>query len=113
MIKTKTGWAEMVGKEWRDGQFPQASGGVARLTVHDDVTNAVWKYTGKKRDAAEAIGALYVRDMGDDCARLYGDHIEIETRPEDLMIGKGEPDEDGNYDDYALNVEKYPDVVAY
>lgn len=116
MIQTKSGTAELVGGEWRDGAIPKARPGVATITVHDDVTNAVWRYTGKLRDAAEAIGEAYVNGgqrSRDKVARLSGSHIEIESPPDDLMIGKGDPNEDGEFDEFEFNAAAHPDIVAY
>lgn len=110
--KTASGTVTLIGKEWRDGAMPKASAGVARLTVHDDVTNSVWKFTGKLRDAAEVVGGLYVGTR-DKVAVLSGSHIEIEHPADDMMIGKGEPDEDGEYDEFEFNAAAHPDVVAY
>lgn len=110
--KTASGSVELIGKEWRDGQSPQRHSGVACITVHDDVTNAVWAYTGKLRDAAEVVGALYVGTR-DKMAVLSGLHIEIEQPADDLMIGKGGPNEDGEFDEFQFNAAVHPDVVAY
>ena len=110
--KTASGTVTLVNKEWRDGGFPQATAGVACLTVHDDVTNAVWKFTGNRRDAAEVIGRIYVGTRSK-MAVLSGTYIEIEQCADDLMIGKGEPNEDGEFDDFEFNAAAYPDVVAY
>jgi hypothetical protein len=109
--KTATGTVTLVDKEWRDGGFPQASAGVACITVHDDVTNAVWKFTGELRDAAEVVGRLYVGTR-EKMAVLSGTHIEIEQPADDLMIGKGEPNEDGEFDEFEFNAAAHPDVVA-
>lgn len=109
---TKTGTVTLLGREWRDGAMPGARPGVACLMVHDDVTNAIWKFTGKRRDAAETVGRLYVGSR-EKMAVLCGSHIEIESPAADLMIGKGEPNEDGEYDDFEFNAAAYPDVVAY
>lgn len=109
---TKTGTVTLLGREWRDGAMPSAHAGVACLTVHDDVINAVWKFTGKLRDAAETVGQLYVGSR-EKMAVLSGSHIEIEQPTDDLMIGKGAPNEDGEYDDFEFNTTAYPDVVAY
>lgn len=114
MLKTKTGYAEKTG-EWRDGAFPKATGGVARLTVRDDQTNAVWKFTGKRADAVAAIASAYInKGFGrDKVACLYGSHIEIESQPESFWVGKGKPNEDGEFDDFEPNLTAFPDVVAY
>ena len=109
--KTVTGTVTLVNKEWRDGGFLQASAGVACITVHDDVTNAVWKFTGKLRDAAEVVGRLYVGTR-EKMAVLSGSHIEIEQLADDLMIGKGEPNEDGEFDEFEFNAAAHPGVVA-
>ena len=110
--KTASGTVTLAASEWRDGQSPKASLGIARLMVHDDVTNAVWKFTGKKRDAAATIGALYV-GMREKVATWNGDYIEVASVPHDFWKGKGEPDEDGNYDEVEPDLAAYPDVVAW
>lgn len=110
--KTASGTVTLVGREWSDGQTPQASLGIARLIVHDDVTNSVWKYTGKTRDAAEALGRLYV-GFRDKVAVLSGQHITIEQPPGDLYRGVGEPDEDGNFDEFEFDAENNLDIIAY
>lgn len=109
---TKSGAVTLVNKDWRDGGMPKAKSGVACLTVHDDVTNAVWKFTGKLRDAAEVVGDLYVGTR-ERVAVLTGSHIEISSAPSDLFIGKGEPDENGEFDEFEFNRAAHPDVVAW
>lgn len=114
--KTKSGTVQLVGEEWLDGRMPKASAGVACLTVHDDVTNAVWKFTGKRRDAAQVIGHLYIhggRFPREKVAVLSEAHIEIEAPPSDLWIGKGAPNSDGEFDEFEFNVAAHPDIVAY
>lgn len=110
--KTKSGYVEIIGGEWRDGQMPRASPGVARLTVRHDQTNAVWKFTGTRRDAAETIGRLYV-GTSERVARLNGSHVEIESVPDDFWRGKGAPNEDGEFDEFEPDTTRHPDVVAY
>jgi hypothetical protein len=115
MLKTATGYAECVGK-WRSGGFPTASMGVARIKVQDDVTHSIWKYTGKRRDAAAAIGNAIINGgsrFRNAVARLNGDYLDIETPPDDLSIGKGTPNEDGEFDEFEFNAAKHPDIVAY
>lgn len=113
--RTASGTAQAIA-EWRDGAAPKARAGIACLTVHDDVTNAVWRYTGDTRDAAETIGQLYVGTRNK-VARLNGAHIEIETSDQfwnpPLHIGKGEPDEDGDYSEFEFNAAAYPDIMAW
>lgn len=113
-LKTATGYATLIG-EWRDGHSPTASMGVARLKVKDDVTNSIWKYTGKRRDAATAIGDALINGhrSRNEVARLNGDYLDIETPPEELFIGKGTPNEDGEFDEFEFNAAKHPDIVAY
>lgn len=110
--RTKSGWIELVGSEWRDGQMPQASAGVARITVHNDVTNSVWKFTGKLRDAAEVIGRLELFRNGDSVAVLTGYHIEVEPMPHGFFKGV-KPDEDGEPTEFEPDLEAFPDVVAW
>ena len=110
--KTNSGTVTLINREWRDGSSPQATAGVACITVHDDVTNAVWNFTGKLRDAAEVIGQIYVGSRAK-MAVLSSTHIEIEQPADDLMIGKGEPNKDGEFDEFEFNASAYPDVVAY
>ena len=115
MIKTQTGYAECIG-EWRDGAMPKARACVARLTVRDDVTTAIWRYTGKRRDAAAAIGEAIInggRLSREAVARLSGDHLSIEAPPADLFIGKGKPNEDGEFDEFEFNATAHPDIVAH
>ena len=113
MLKTRTGYAEKTG-EWRDGAFPAATGGVARLTVRDDQTNAVWRFSGRRADAVAAIASSYLKGFGrDTVACLYGSHIEIESQPEGFWIGRGEPNEDGDFDELEPNLTAFPNVVAY
>lgn len=108
--KTKSGTVTLVGKKWRDGAFPLAKATVACLTVHDDVENAVWRYTGKKRDAAETVGRLYVGTR-ERIARLSFSHIEIESSDQHFDPPLWIVTEPG--DDVTFNAAAHPDVVAY
>jgi hypothetical protein len=78
IFKTKTGYVELIG-QWRDGETPRARGGIARLTVRDDVKNAVYKFTGKRHDALEALIARYV-GSSESVAVIDHSHIEIQRR---------------------------------
>lgn len=109
--KTKTGHVELVGS-WRDGQLPVPTRGVACLTVSHDQTNAVWTFTGKRRDAAETIARLCIVYQ-ERIATLYGSHIEVESVPDGFWIGKGEPDDNGEFDEFEPDTVRYPDALAW
>lgn len=109
---TPTGTVTLIGGEWRDGAFPKARPGVACITVHDDATNAVWRYTGPRRAAAEFIGRLYVGTR-EAVAVFCDNHIEIETPPTDLWTGVGEPDDDGEFERFEFKAAAHPEIVAY
>jgi hypothetical protein len=110
-IYTRSGTAEMIGGPWMDGEAPKAIPSADCITIHERNINTVWKFTGKLLDAAETIGGLYVGHHNK-VALLSGTHIEIKEAPSDLFIGNGEPDEDGEYDDFVFNAVAYPNVVA-
>ena len=76
IFTTKTGYVELIG-QWRDGEMPRARGGIARLTVRDDVKNAVYRFTGKRHDAFEALIARYV-GSSESVAVIEQAHIEIQ-----------------------------------
>jgi hypothetical protein len=76
IFKTKTGYVELIG-QWRDGETPRARGGIARLTVRDDVKTAVYKFTGKRDDAFDALIARYV-GSSESIAVVEHSHIEIQ-----------------------------------
>jgi hypothetical protein len=80
------------------------------------VTNAVWGCADRLRDAAEKIGDLYVNGgsrVRESVARMFGSHIEIESTPDDLMRGKGSPNEDGEFDEFEFDAARHPDIVGY
>lgn len=75
----------------------------------DSVANP---YLALLTDAAGVIGGLCVGSR-DKVAVLSGSHVEIEQPPEGLFGGKGEPNEDGEFDEFEFDAVANPDVVAY
>lgn len=78
IFKTKTGYVELIG-QWRDGETPRARGGIARVTVRDDVKNAAYRFTGKRDDAFAALIERYV-GSSESVAVVEEAHIEIQRR---------------------------------